>query len=56
MVDAKANAKANELARQVADDEAADFACGMNEPRWVGTRGDLASDRTFSWPEGYVVE
>lgn len=56
MVDAKANPKANELARQVADDEAADFACGMTEPRWVGTRGDLASERTFSWPEGYVVE
>jgi len=56
MVDAKANANANELARQAADDEAADFACGMTEPRWVGARGDLASERTFSWPEGYVVE
>lgn len=56
MVDAKANPKANELARQAADTEAADFACGMNEPRWIGKRGDLVSERTFSWPEGYVVE
>lgn len=56
MVDAKANSKANELARQAADAEAADFACGMTEPQWIGQRGDLVSDRTFNWPEGYVVE
>lgn len=56
MVDAKANGNANELARQAADSDAGDFACGMTEPQWIGKRGDLASERTFSWPEGYVVE
>jgi hypothetical protein len=56
LVDAKANANANLLARQAADAEAADFACGMTEPQWIGAHGDLVSERTFSWPEGYVVE
>lgn len=56
LVDAKANPDANALARQMADDTASDFACGMQEPEWAGKRGDLVSDRTFSWPEGYVVE
>lgn len=56
LVDAKANPDANALARQMADDTASDFACGMQEPEWVGKRGDLVSDRTFSWPEGYLVE
>lgn len=56
LVDAKANPDANALARQMADDTASDFACGMQEPEWVDKRGDLVSDRTFSWPEGYVVE
>lgn len=56
LVDAKANPDANALARQMADDTASDFACGMQEPEWVGKRGDLVSNRTFSWPEGYVVE
>lgn len=56
MVDAKANRNANELARQAAESDAADFACGMTEPQWIGKRGDLTSERTFSWPEGYVVE
>nr|WP_246085173.1 hypothetical protein [Rhizobium glycinendophyticum] len=56
LVDAKANADANVKARQIADDTAQDFACGMQEPEWVGKRGDLVSERTFSWPEGYVVE
>ncbi|KQW28029.1 hypothetical protein ASE36_16380 [Rhizobium sp. Root274] len=56
LVDAKANPDANVKARQMADDTAPDFACGMQEPEWVGKRGDLVSERTFSWPEGYVVE
>ena len=56
LVDAKANRNANELARQMADETASDFACGMQEPGWTGKRGDLISERTFSWPEGYVVE
>ncbi len=56
LVDGKSNGNANELARQMADDTASDFACGMQEPEWVGKRGDLVSERTVSWPEGYVVE
>ncbi|MCL6707362.1 hypothetical protein M8R20_10155 [Pseudomonas sp. R2.Fl] len=55
-VDALANRNANELARQVADEKAATFECGMEKPRWVGIRGDKAAEETFSWPEGYVAE
>ncbi|NBB48362.1 hypothetical protein GVN24_08790 [Rhizobium sp. CRIBSB] len=56
MVDAKATANANIVARQVADKVAAGFDCGMQPPLWYGNRGDLTSERTFSWPEGYVVD
>lgn len=56
MVDAKATADANDVARQVADKVAAEFDCGMQSPQWYGQRGDLTSERTFSWPEGYVVD
>ncbi|WP_249116637.1 hypothetical protein [Ciceribacter sp. L1K23] len=56
LVDALANPDANALAREAADELAPSFACGMEEPMWIGKRGDKASDRTFSWPEGYVVE
>lgn len=56
MVDAKATADANRVARQVADDIADTFDCGMQPPEWYGKRGDLTSERTFSWPEGYVVD
>lgn len=56
MVDAKATADANRVARQVADDVADTFECGMQPPEWYGKRGDLTSERTFSWPEGYVVD
>jgi hypothetical protein len=35
-VDARATPKANEVARRVADREAADFACRIDEPRWHG--------------------
>ena len=56
MVDAKATADANSVARQVADDIADTFDCGMQPPEWYGKRGDLTSERTFSWPEGYVVD
>jgi hypothetical protein len=52
MVDAKSTDDANLVARQVA----ATFDCGMQPPRWYGQRGDLTSERTFSWPEGYVVD
>ncbi|MDQ0420649.1 hypothetical protein J2045_001673 [Peteryoungia aggregata LMG 23059] len=56
MVDAKATANANIVARQVADKVAAGFDCGMQPPLWYGNRGQLTSERTFSWPEGYVVD
>lgn len=45
-VDALANPDANVLARRVADDEAGDFACGLNEPQWHGKRGALAGEPT----------
>lgn len=56
MVDAKSTPKANELARRVADEVAGSFDCGMQPPEWYGKRGDLTSERSFSWPEGYVVD
>lgn len=43
-VDALANKDANLLARNVADEEAHDFACGVGEPRWHGERGALAGE------------
>ncbi|WP_246780428.1 hypothetical protein [Rhizobium sp. AQ_MP] len=56
MVDVKSTPKANELARRIADEVAGSFDCGMQPPEWYGKRGELTSDRTFSWPEGYVVD
>ena len=56
LVDAKATADANRVARQVADDIADTFACGMQAPEWYGRRGQLTSERTFSWPEGYAID
>lgn len=56
MVDAKTTGNANLVARQVADQIAAGFDCGMDQPLWYGERGQLSSDRTFSWPEGYAVK
>ena len=55
-VDALSNPKANELARQVADGEASDFACGFQEAMWIGKRGEKASEETHVWPEGLSVE
>ncbi len=43
-VDARANADANELARQAADDLARHFACGRDEPKFIGERGEFAGD------------
>ncbi len=45
-VDARANANANELARQVADDIAPGFQCGADRPAFYGTRGPLSGDPT----------
>jgi len=55
MVDAKATPDANAVARRVADEVAKSFDCGMQPPQWYGKRGNLTSERTFSWPEGYIV-
>lgn len=55
-VDALSNANANELARAVADREARDFACGVQEAMWFGKRGEKASEETHVWPEGLSVE
>lgn len=43
-VDALENKDANTLARKVADEEAQDFACGVSEPQWHGSRGKLAGE------------
>lgn len=43
-VDSKANADANELAREAADTIAADFVCGTDRPRFHGKRGALSGD------------
>lgn len=43
-VDALANRDANKLARTVADEEAHDFACGLDEPQWHGVRSTLAGE------------
>lgn len=40
-VDALANKDANTLARQVADERAAGFVCGVDRPEFVGERGPL---------------
>jgi len=55
-VDALSNPKANELARQVADGDARDFACGFQEAMWIGKRGEKASEETHVWPEGLSGE
>lgn len=43
-IDALENKDANALARTVADEEAHDFACGVSEPQWHGSRGKLAGE------------
>ncbi|QLF68680.1 hypothetical protein FE840_003445 [Peteryoungia desertarenae] len=57
LVDARANSNANELARQAADRWARDYECGMEPgPQWLGKRGNLTSERTFYWPEGFIQQ
>lgn len=50
-VDALANKDANGLARQVADDMAANFTCGQDEPAFHGERGERASEPSRYLPE-----
>mgnify|MGYP001618816891 CR=1 FL=1 len=51
-VDALENKDANALARKVADEEAQDFACGVSEPQWHGSRGKLAGEPMRHLPGG----
>jgi hypothetical protein len=48
-VDTRANPDANELAHQVADNLARSFACGSDEPQFIGNRGPYAGDPTNSF-------
>ena len=48
-VDARANANANELARNAADELARDFGCGNDEPQFIGERGPFAGDPSNSF-------
>lgn len=43
-VDARENANANELARELADRLARDFTCGKDKPAFHGKRGPLSGD------------
>ncbi len=55
-VDALANDDANVLARNVADNEASDFACGYNEPMWWGERSEKAGQEMRYLPDGLKQE
>ena len=55
-VDARLNKNANELARKIADDDAADFACGYNEAMWYGKRGASAGMTSSYLPESLKQE
>lgn len=55
-VDARSNRNANEIARKVADEEAADFACGYNEAMWHGERGRSAGMTSAYLPESLKQE
>ena len=46
-VDGRANPNANELARQIADDNARTFRCGKDKPLVLGVKG-----KGFSGPYG----
>lgn len=50
-VDALANAKPNELARQVADTMAIDFRCGSDTAAFHGERGERTSEPSSNFPE-----
>ncbi|MBB1249569.1 hypothetical protein [Rhizobium sp. G21] len=50
-VDALANPEPNLLARQVADEIAPGFACGVDRPTYHGERGEKAGEPSYSFPE-----
>jgi hypothetical protein len=55
-VDALANPDANDLARKLADDNAADFACGYTEPMWDGAKGPKAGTPVSNLPDRLKAE
>jgi len=44
MVDARANKNANVIARQIADEIADGFKCGIDRPNYFGEKGEFAGD------------
>ena len=50
LVDALANRSANDLARKIADEKAADFVCGRDKPEYEGEKGPLSSDFSSNLP------
>ncbi|WP_337181493.1 hypothetical protein [Shinella sp.] len=50
-VDALENGGANALARTLADEKAASFTCGKDEPQWRGERGALAGEPMRHLPQ-----
>jgi hypothetical protein len=50
-VDALANPGPNDLARQVADEIAPGFACGVDRPTYHGKRGEKAGEPSYSFPQ-----
>jgi hypothetical protein len=50
-VEAKLTPNANDVARKVADDLAADFDCGVTEPQWHGSTNDTLPGLMSYFPE-----
>jgi hypothetical protein len=50
-VDALANPEPNVMARQVADEIAPGFACGVDRPSYHGERGEKVGEPSYSFPE-----
>jgi hypothetical protein len=49
-VDALANPKPNEMAREIADREAAQFVCGRDRARYHGIKGEKAGEPAYVFP------
>jgi hypothetical protein len=50
-VDALENPDANELARKLADEQAPDFPCGEQEPKFHGKTGKFAGFPVYNYPD-----
>lgn len=55
-VDALANPSANDMARRIADENAAEFVCGRTEAAWAGTKGPKAGTPTSHLPDRLKAE